>query len=81
MDAMTDPSVEEIVARLEERIRFVGATGLLGHIDPTELAALIASWRERGEALSAAKLALEYASPDEIKEAVAAIDAALKDKP
>jgi hypothetical protein len=43
--------VEEIAARLEERIRFVGDTGTLGHIDPTELTALIASWRERGEAL------------------------------
>jgi hypothetical protein len=58
---MTEPSVKEIVARLEERICFVGDTGTLGHIDPTELAALIASWREQGEALKPfAKYAERY---------------------
>jgi hypothetical protein len=46
---MTEPSVEEIVARFE----------LVGFLSIMDIRALIASWRERGEALEDAREDLE----------------------
>ena len=47
---MTEPSVEEIVAKME----FMLTNGQF-YADPGPLRALIASWRKRGEALAVAR--------------------------
>jgi hypothetical protein len=72
---MIEPSVEEIVARLEAD---------LFTVTQDDIRALIASWRERGEALEEARLQLEYLDgrwPTGTTPAILARIAALKDKP
>ena len=51
---MTEPTVEEIVAEIEQRLD----AGFEGASERDDLRALISSWRERGEALANAMEAL-----------------------
>jgi hypothetical protein len=51
---MTDPSVEEIVGRFERAQEHFPS-----YIHPEDVAIIISSWRERGEALEAAACTLE----------------------
>jgi hypothetical protein len=65
--AMTEPTVEEIVARIEEDIFTV---------TQDDIRAIIASWRERGAQLEGANLVIE-----KLSNAYEIARAALKDKP
>ena len=88
VDQMTEPSVEEIVAQIEEFIHDPECDDW--QMDNSHFRALIASWRERGEALKAARTfatiqkeeADAHGFPDYVaKESLTVIDAALAAEP
>jgi hypothetical protein len=88
VDQMTEPSVEEIVAQIEEFILDPECDDW--QMDNSDFRALIASWRERGEALKAARTfatiqkeeADAHGFPDyAAKELLTVIDAALAAEP
>jgi hypothetical protein len=74
---MTEPDVEEIVARIEAcLVRYPV------ELEQHEIRALIASWRKRGEALLEARATLIHAYDNAVVRAtIRTIDASLKDKP
>ena len=51
--AVSEPSIEDIVVRIERGLRHMDAHTFPEYPMPGDLRALIASWRERGEALAA----------------------------